>query len=474
MRRLIVVCGIIFLVALAAFLPLRHLRSHDTSMRSESQPSTAASEGDADAEGRGGDPDAAVARFGEANLTTVIAAPSPGWAGENVVGTGNTWEPSVAADPSSAYVYVMYNDFTATKACNTCPKPPMIVRASSNGGATFGPEVQMCGVGCPHVAWQYDPTLAVTSTGVVYAVWMNEYKIVFSKSTDHAATWSAPTLVSGKLSSDKPWLGISKDGADIYITFSKGTGGDLYETHSHNGGSTFSAAQLIGTAANSHYFYSNGLAVLPSGTAVMSASQYPNTNRQTTTSPISISTFRTTNGGTTWTRVNVDSVFGGPSYVTSSTTTLAADTSGNLVVEYGGSTTPGANGNIWVQRSTNGGLTWTGKTLLTPASGGGDASFPAIVAGAAGDFRLTYMDSRTGAWNVWYRASSDGGATWSADVRLSDATSGASYVSATGFAAPYGDYDSIAITNLGKSVAVMGEGADFTAGPGNIWFNRQT
>jgi hypothetical protein len=368
----------------------------------------------------------------------------------------------------------MYNDFTGTKACNTCPSTPMIVRASSDGGATFGPEVQVCGIGCPHVAWQYDPTLAVTSTGVVYAVWMNEYKIVFSKSTNHGASWSAPTLVSGKISSDKPWLGISKNGTDVYITFTKGTGGDLYETHSHNAGSTFSAAQLIGTVANSHYFYSNGLAVLPSGTAVMSASQYPNTNRQTTTAPISISTFRTTNGGSTWTRVNVDSVFAGPTYVTSSTTTLAGDAAGNLVIEYGGSTTPGANGNIWVQRSTDGGLTWTGKTLLTPSTGGGDASFPAIVGGAAGDFRLTYMDSRTGAWNVWYRASTDGGVTWSADVKLSDASSGAPYKSATGFTAPYGDYDAITITNLGKSVAVMGESSSFTNGPGNIWLNRQT
>jgi hypothetical protein len=473
MRRVIGIGGIVLIMALAVFLPSCS-RSHEAPVNSESSPSTETQGEDADAEGRGGDPDAAVARFGEAKLSRVVAAAAPGWAGESVVGAGNTWEPSVAADPSSSYVYVMYNDFTATKACNTCPKPPMIVRASSNGGATFGPEVQVCGSGCAHIAWQYDPTLAVTSTGVVYAVWMNEYKIVFSKSTNHGTTWSAPTQVSGKISSDKPWLGISKNGTDVYITFTKGTGGDLYETHSHNAGSTFSTAQLIGTVANSHYFYSNGFAVLPNGTAVMSASQYPNTNRQITTSPISISTFRTTNGGSTWTRVNVDSVFGGPSYVTSSTTTLTADAAGTLVVEYGGSTTAGANGNIWVQRSTDSGATWTGKTLITPSSGGGDASFPAIAAGAAGDVRLTYMDRRTGAWNVWYRASTDGGVTWSADVKLSDATSGAPYVSANGFASPYGDYDAIAITNAGKSVAVMGEGADFTAGPGNIWVNRQT
>jgi hypothetical protein len=407
-------------------------------------------------------------------LVPPASAATAGWAGESIVGAGNTWEPFVAADPGTPYVYAIYNDFSATKQCNTCPSIPMIVRASSNGGATFGPEVQICGVACPHIAWQYDPTLAVTSTGTVYATWMNEYTIVFARSTDHGATWSTPIKVSGKISSDKPWMGISKNGTDIYITFAKGTGGDLYETHSHDGGSTFSTAQLIGTVAGTHYFYPNGLVVLPNGAAVMSASQYPNTNRQASTSPISISTFRSTNGGTTWTRVNVDSVFAGPTYVTSSTTTLAGDASGNLVIEYGGSTSPGVNGVIWVQRSTDGGLTWTGKTQISPATGGGDSSFPAITAGAGGDFRLTYMDSRTGAWNVWYRASTNGGVTWSADAKLSDAASGASYKSAAGFTAPYGDYDSIAITNLGKSVSVAGESASFTNGPGNIWLNRQT
>lgn len=87
---------------------------------------------------------------------------------------------------------------------------------------------------------------------------------------------------------------------------------------------------------------------------------------------------------------------------------------------------------------------------------------------------VTYLDGRTGAWNTWYPASTDGGLTWSADVKVSDATSGASYKSATGYTDVYGDYDAIAITNLGKSVLVMGEGASFSAGLGHIWFNRQT
>jgi hypothetical protein len=138
MRKAVVLCGIILLVALAVFLPLRYLGGHETTDRAESPPATT-SEEEPESEGRGGDPDAAAVRVGEAQLSAVVTAPSPGWAGESVVGAGNTWEPTVAADPGSPYVYVMYNDFTATKACNTCPSIPMIVRASSNGARRSDP-----------------------------------------------------------------------------------------------------------------------------------------------------------------------------------------------------------------------------------------------------------------------------------------------------------------------------------------------
>ncbi len=40
------------------------------------------------------------------------------------------------------------------------------------------------------------------------------------------------------------------------------------------------------------------------------------------------------------------------------------------------------------------------------------------------DIRVWFMDQRTGRWNVWYRASSDLGRSWSTAVRISDATSG--------------------------------------------------
>jgi hypothetical protein len=143
------------------------------------------------------------------------------------------------------------------------------------------------------------------------------------------------------------------------------------------------------------------------------------------------------------------------------------------VVEYSGARSLGANGQVWVRRSQDGGLTWSGETELTPGDSS-NASFPAVAGFGSGRFVATYMDDRTGAWNTWARTSTDGGSTWSHDARLSNASSGAPYKSPAGFGGPYGDYDGVAITASGSAVEVWGEGTGELAGPGGIWVNRQT
>src|SRR6476661_213383 len=106
MRKVVALCTVLLIVTLAAFFSVRYLGSHGTSDQSEAQSPTT-SEQEPEGEGRGGDPDAGAVHAGEAQLSAIVNAPAAGWAGESVVGVGNTWEPSVAADPSSPYVYVM-------------------------------------------------------------------------------------------------------------------------------------------------------------------------------------------------------------------------------------------------------------------------------------------------------------------------------------------------------------------------------
>jgi BNR repeat-like domain len=406
-------------------------------------------------------------RGGHTQLTQVVTAAAPGWAGQTIVGGGDDdWEPAIAADRSSPYVYVMYNRFGGATACQQCPSPAMLVQVSSDGGATFGPQNFLCT--CKGVQSQYDPVLTVTSTGSVYATWMNTNKIMFSRSTNHAATWSTPIQVSGKQWADKPWMGISSNGADVYIAYESRS--QLQIASSHNGGTSFSAPITV-NSGNGNYRYPNGFVVLPSGTAILAASSYPNGGGKTSGN-VDIETWRSTNGGTSWTRQAVDLVTTGVDFDTSSTTTITADPSGALVLEYSGATAVGSPGHIYVRRSTDQGLTWSARTELT--RGTGNASFPAAASPSNGTFHAMWQESRGGVWNTYVRTSTDGGATWGAEVDISDATSGAPYVSPAGYAAPYGDYGMMAITSAGKAIAAWGEGASFALGPGGIWINRQT
>jgi hypothetical protein len=479
MRRTWLVSTLIFVaavmvVAAVAFLP----RASSQSTRAATAEGADAAKG-GEAEPEGEDPEAEaeahvglpVTDAGQSSITAAearVMAPAvtaPGWAGEIKLGVEDTWEPTIAADPTSAYVYTMYNRFGGPKACNKCPGIPMYVRVSSDNGVSWGSETYLCQ--CSGVKWQYDPVLKVASNGAIYATFMNGNDMMFSKSTNHAATWSTPIEVSGKPWADKPWIGVSPSGTDVYIAYE--TTSDVWVAASHDGGTSFAAAVKLNNDSG-RYRYPNGLEVLPNGTALLSASSYPGAQKQS--GQVDIEIWRTTNGGTSWTRTILASPFTGVTWETSSTTALGSDAAGNLVALYTGANALGGNGHVWVRRSTDSGVTWAAAIEL--GAGTANASFPAIAGGASGVFRLDYADNRTGSWNTYYRSSTDGGLTWSAEADISDADGGATYKTAAGYASPYGDYGAMDITNTGKAVAVWGEGASFSSGPGGIWFNRMT
>ena len=69
-----------------------------------------------------------------------------------------------------------------------------------------------------------------------------------------------------------------------------------------------------------------------------------------------------------------------------------------------------------------------------------------------------------------HRSSTNGGATWSGEARISSEISGYNYIHAGGFAFPFGDYFGLAIDSRGQTQAVWGEGLNFRS-PGSIWYS---
>jgi hypothetical protein len=74
-------------------------------------------------------------------------------------------------------------------------------------------------------------------------------------------------------------------------------------------------------------------------------------------------------------------------------------------------------------------------------------------------------------WNVYYRSSTNGGATWGSEVDISTYVSGFSYIFTDGFGFPFGDYFEMDIDEQGTSHLIFGEGFNYDS-PGSIWYSK--
>ena len=411
----------------------------------------------------------------------LLRAPAQGWAGEQLLQRGtDDWEPAVAADPNAPWAYVAATRYGEPKPCQgKCPSPMIVLTRSSDGGRTWSPAKPLCI--CRGAKAQYDPIIEVVpNTGAVYAVWLNDgFNTVFARSTDHGGTWTAPVDTFGKVSwTDKPVLAMSDDGRDVYVSWNGPTGGDLYVAQSHDFGKTWTPTKL---ADSSRYYFAFDADVLADGTVVFSESSLTYTGPGASAEGVvQHHVVVSRDRGASWRNQVVDTVELGPECDAAGCTSdfylghsaISADSRGGLVLLYDGATVPGEPQRIWVRRSTDGGRTWSARTAISKA--GENAIAPAVESRWNGDVRAWYYETANGsddAWNVWYRSSSDGGSTWTAPVKISDATSGTAYKNPAGFLEIYGDYGEIAITSSGATLAAFGEGASWL-GPGGVWINR--
>ncbi len=410
-----------------------------------------------------------------------IEAPSAsreatGFDSERLWSVYNDWEPALAADPTSLYVYQLTTRYDGPPPCNRCAGPWIVFRRSSDGGATWEPDQFLT----PFRKAHNDPQIEVSNDGTIYAAWLNDYVpgVKFTKSSDHGATWSTPVAVTGRGKkpnwSDKPILAISSDGRDVYVAFNAS---DSYVAASHDTGATFTAP--VKTNSDGRYWFHSGGAVAPNGDVYIAATDYS----QDYTGESHVNVLKSTDKGKTWQTVRIDTSaempscdwsdgcylgFFGPSVA------LAIDSAGTIMIAYNAGDAAGQPQTLYVRTSTDG-VTWSDRQVVSNASPDVNNAFPALASGPTpGDFRLAWQDDRLGstiAWNTWYRRTTNGGINWSTATRVSDLGSGAPYKNPDGYAFPYGDYFEIAVDSSGATHIIWGEGTSFT-GPGGTWYSR--
>ena len=386
--------------------------------------------------------------------------------------SSDDWEPAVIAD-SLGHVYLMTTRYGAKPACpNHCPDHFLLMRRSMDGGRTFGPPHRLCD--CKGWNGQNDPVFAVDDAGRLFAVWLNNFRVSFARSDDFGRTWTRYVRLDHGLGySDKPWMAVSPSGRDVYVTFNGNPLGRPYTVASHDGGRTWSPP--VAMATGGRYWFATGAVVLPDGTVLTSQlADVQNYNGR-----IRLFVTRSTDGGATWTRSLIGTSedpprcprgYGCKLGYLGGQVVIAADDAGTAYVLFTSSVRDHGPAKVWFRRSTDGGETWSAPRIVVSAPGV-DHEFPMIAATGHGDVRVAWMDDRTGRWNTFFRRSTDGGAHWRPETRLSNVTGNRPYKHPNGFQFPYGDYGQLAIDGAGRTWAAWGEGTSWN-GPGSTWFTH--
>jgi hypothetical protein len=283
-----------------------------------------------------------------------------------------------------------------------------------------------------------DPT-----TGNIYAAWSDFHgvngcnEILFSRSTDHGVTFSAPIKISSGICGNQgPSIAIGPSG-QVYVGWEANTGGALEAApgaangaafvSSSDFGQTFTKARIAVTYApfTSEQFSGNGA-------------------RECGDGPFACPT------GFTFPRFDLAGPY------------LAADNAHGTVVMAFQAAQPSGQGQIEYAFSTNGGVSWSAAKLLAPATSG-HQFFPWLVA-SGGTVSAVWYDSQgdrnyapgrapcnsatgqtSACLNVRYAESADGGKTWGSSIRVTDKPTNLNYEQFGGRLVPFfGDYITVA------------------------------
>lgn len=412
----------------------------------------------------------------------VPAAPPAGFTAQVRLGYGqfpeNEWEPAIASD-QSGHVYMLYPQYGGVPGCANCANPTMILQVSNDHGSTWSAPSIIYPSGSV-AGGQWDAQLSVDPVdgSTVYASWMqnNKSDIIVAKSTDYGVTWTYVTADSTNSGTDKPILAVR--GQDVYVVYNHSQ--TIWSANSHDGGQTFTEVK-VNQNGKLGWSLAGGGTVTPNGNVFFAWAGYEGSGGAKANVNLYIS--KSTDGGATWTTKMIDTSKSPPdcsAYACGwaflgAQMVMASDSSGNLYAMWNAGSTAKGPERVYFSKSTDSGNTWSAKVDVSTAPAGTHHNFPAIAATGNGDVRISWMDARAAnggmdKWNVYYRSSTNGGSTWTAEQDVSSFVDGYStYIFNDGFRFPFGDYYEMDIDENGTAHIIMGEGYNYDS-PGSIWY----
>ncbi|MGB8981727.1 MAG: sialidase family protein [Anaerolineales bacterium] len=389
----------------------------------------------------------------------------------------NEWEPAIAAD-RFGHVYMLYAQYTGIPGCETCSNPTQVLQISSDHGSTWSSPMVMYPEGAS-TGGQWDSQIVVDPVDgrTVYASFMqnNKSDIIVAKSTDFGASWRFVVADATNSGTDKPILAVR--GQDVFVAYNHSQ--TIWGAYSHDGGATFTEVK-INQNGKLGWSLAGGGTVTPNGNAYFAWAGYEGSGGAK--GKVNLFVSSSTDGGATWSTKTIDASASPPdcsafacgwAYL-GAQLVMTSDEAGNIYLLWNAGSTPRGPERIYFAKSIDGGSTYSAKVDVSTAPSGTHHNFPAIAARGNGDVRISWMDARTAnggmdKWNVYYRSSNNGGATWTNELDVSTYIPGFTYIFSDGFRFPFGDYYEIDIDEQGTAHLVFGEGFNYDS-PGSIWY----
>ena len=293
---------------------------------------------------------------------------------------------------------------------------------STDSGISYTPNILMTRMSSNNA--QSDPWLVADANDNAYFVWIefndiaNNYPpegIGVAKTTDGGDTWETPVNAADTPEfDDKETACIDSDG-NLYIVWDHFTLNETYHiqdvdlrfTNSTDGGTTFSPTSIpaepaipyIHCSSNNTLFitYING-----------TTDETPNTQ---------IFLTRSANRGNTWSpSILVNPVYDEVDLIT----VVNTDSSQNVYIAYAAGFSD--NKEIYVIKSTDGGNTWNAPEQVNDYNGGitGNQRMVEMFIDQDDTIHVAWLDTRRGQYDIYYSYSTDGGASFSTDERITE------------------------------------------------------
>jgi hypothetical protein len=286
-------------------------------------------------------------------------------------------------------------------------------KVSTDGGISWGSDTRLTN----NSALSRSPSVSVAGS-VVHVVWDDErdvnFEIYYKRSTDGGISWGGDTRLTNNFSFSL-FPSVSVSGSVVHVVwfdYRDGGGTEIYYKRSTDGGISWEADERL----TNNPAFSGYPSVSVSGSVVHVVwDEERDGNRE-------IYYKRSTDGGISW---------GADTRLTNN-----PDNSWYPSVSVSGSgvhilwqDNRDGNYEIYYKRSTDGGVSWGADTRLTNNSA---LSLSPSVSVSDSAVHVVWYDERDGNQEIYYKRSTNGGASWGADIQVTVNMFGSQYPSVAG------------------------------------------